>query len=94
MEVAGPLGTPLGLAQRKCLENPMDGGAWGATVHGVTKSCRGQRRDSEAGLMKADERAPPMCSHGGRFAQDGSSLYLLFQRDKELVNILPLLFVG
>ena len=28
-------GTPL---QYSCLENPMDGGAWQATVHGVTKS--------------------------------------------------------
>ena len=28
-------GTPL---QYSCLENPMDGGAWGAAVHGVTKS--------------------------------------------------------
>ena len=28
-------GTPL---QYSCLENPMDGGAWKATVHGVTKS--------------------------------------------------------
>ena len=28
-------GNPL---QYSCLENPMDGGAWGATVHGVTKS--------------------------------------------------------
>ena len=28
-------GTPL---QYSCLENPMDGGAWGATVHGVAKS--------------------------------------------------------
>ena len=27
-------GNPL---QYSCLENPMDGGAWGATVHGVTK---------------------------------------------------------
>ena len=27
-------GTPL---QYSCLENPMDGGAWWATVHGVTK---------------------------------------------------------
>ena len=27
-------GTPL---QYSCLENPMDGGAWKATVHGVTK---------------------------------------------------------
>ena len=34
----GPLdkgnGNPL---QYSCLENPMDGGAWQATVHGVTK---------------------------------------------------------
>ena len=28
-------GNPL---QCSCLENPMDGGAWWATVHGVTKS--------------------------------------------------------
>ena len=28
-------GSPL---QRSCLENPMDGGAWWVTVHGVTKS--------------------------------------------------------
>ena len=28
-------GTPL---QCSCLENPMDGGAWWATVHGVTRS--------------------------------------------------------
>ena len=28
-------GNPL---QYYCLENPMDGGAWQATVHGVTKS--------------------------------------------------------
>ena len=28
-------GTPL---QSSCLENPMDGGAWWAAVHGVGKS--------------------------------------------------------
>ena len=28
-------GSPL---QYSCLENPMDGGAWWAAVHGVTKS--------------------------------------------------------
>ena len=28
-------GTPF---QYSCLENPMDGGAWWATVHGVSKS--------------------------------------------------------
>ena len=26
------------LLQYSCLENPMDGGAWWAAVHGVTKS--------------------------------------------------------
>ena len=31
-------GNPL---QYSCLENPMDGGAWWATVHGVTKSGTG-----------------------------------------------------
>ena len=30
----GGNGNPL---QSSCLENPMDGGAWRATVHGVTK---------------------------------------------------------
>ena len=31
----GANGNPL---QYSCLENPMDGGAWWATFHGVTKS--------------------------------------------------------
>ena len=31
-------GTPL---QYSCLENPMDGGAWWAAAHGVTKSQKG-----------------------------------------------------
>ena len=31
----GGNGTPL---QYSCLENPMDGGAWWAAVHGVAKS--------------------------------------------------------
>ena len=31
----GGRGNPL---QYSCLENPMDGGAWWATVHGVAKS--------------------------------------------------------
>ena len=35
-------GTPL---QYSCLENPMDGGAWWAAVHGVAKS-RMRLRDS------------------------------------------------
>ena len=36
MEMCGEgNGTPL---QYSCLENPMDGGAWKAAVHGVTES--------------------------------------------------------
>ena len=31
----GGNGNPL---QYSCLENPIDGGAWGAIVHGVTES--------------------------------------------------------
>ena len=34
-------GNPL---QCSCLENPMDRGAWRATVHGVTKSQTGLKR--------------------------------------------------
>ena len=33
-------GCPL---QYSCLENPMDGGAWWATVHGVAESGRTER---------------------------------------------------
>ena len=37
--------------QYSCLENPMDGGAWWATVHGATKSRTrlGDKRATEAG---------------------------------------------
>ena len=35
MHIGEGNGTPL---QYSCLENPMDGGAWWATVHGVSKS--------------------------------------------------------
>ena len=35
MVFSPPNGTPL---QYSCLENPMDGGAWEAAVHGVAKS--------------------------------------------------------
>ena len=36
--LGGGLGNPL---QYPCLGNPMDSGAWWATVHGVTKSQTG-----------------------------------------------------
>ena len=34
-----PGGWPGNALQYSCLENPMDRGAWQATVHGVAKSC-------------------------------------------------------
>ena len=37
MEAGEGNGTPL---QYSCLENPMDGGAWWAAVHGVAKGWR------------------------------------------------------
>ena len=42
--------------QYSCLENPMDGGAWWATVHGVTKS-RTQLRDFTSSLQRTKRRA-------------------------------------
>ena len=44
---AGGNGNPL---QYSCLENPMDIGAWWATVHGVTKSQT--RLRAERGLQR------------------------------------------
>ena len=36
-------GNPL---RYSCLENPMDRGAWGSTVHGVAKECDTAERQS------------------------------------------------
>ena len=44
-------GNPL---QYSCLENPMDGGAWWATVHGVTKSWT--RLSDFTSLLKTSDR--------------------------------------
>ena len=43
-------GNPL---QYSCLENPMDGGAWEATVHGMVESDMTERRHSEAEFVVA-----------------------------------------
>ena len=42
-------GNPL---QYSCLENPVDRGAWGATVHGVTKSWTRQKQLSTDTFQK------------------------------------------
>ena len=51
-------GNPL---QTSCLENPMDRGAWRATVHGVTKS---QTRHVSAVKAKLPEPHFFVCSTG------------------------------
>ena len=43
-------GTPL---QCSCLENPMDGGAWWAAVHGVTQSQTRLKRLSSSSSSKS-----------------------------------------
>ena len=43
-------GNPL---QYSCLENPMDGGAWEATVHGMVESDMTERLHSEAEFVVA-----------------------------------------
>ena len=52
-------GTPL---QYSCLENPMDGGAWWAVVHGVTKSQTRLKRlsSSSIGLYKGSVYTPSL----------------------------------
>ena len=39
-----PGGAPGNPFQYSCLKNPMDRGAWRATLHGVTKSCIARTR--------------------------------------------------
>ena len=53
-------GTPL---QRSCLENPMDGGAWRAAVHGVVKS---RTRLSAFTFMSACHRRHALQPHRPR----------------------------
>ena len=42
-------GNPL---QYSCLENPLDGRAWEATVHGVAESDTTQQREEEDVMME------------------------------------------
>ena len=51
-------GTPL---QYSCLENPMDGGAWWAAVHGVAKS-RTQLSDFSLSCIGEGNGNPLQCS--------------------------------
>ena len=54
-------GTPL---QYSCLENPMDGGAWWAAVHGVAKSrTRLKRLSSSSSRLPCLPLSPGVCSN-------------------------------
>ena len=44
-----------------CLENPMDRGAWRATVHGVAKSRTGLKRQPTRTLNQRDEKIAQLC---------------------------------
>ena len=55
-------GTPL---QYSCLENPMDGGAWWAAVHGVAQSQTRLKRLSSSS-MQAYRTKQPMAKQAPR----------------------------
>ena len=75
-------GNPL---QYSCLENPMDRGAWGATVHEITKSwtlhyIKINQRDGERGMPLVGADPTPYASPGSYQAAAGFpcvSLHLL-----------------
>ena len=50
-------GTPL---QYSCLENPMDGGAWWAAVHGVTKSRTRLKRLGSSSSSSSNSNLVPL----------------------------------
>ena len=51
-------GNPL---QYSCLENPMDGGAWWATVHGVAKSRTPQQLHFHFQFSSVTQSCPTLC---------------------------------
>ena len=71
-------GTPL---QYSCLENPMDGGAWWATVHGVTETDMTEQLHfhfifpggSEVKVSASNEGDPGSISGSGLSPGEGNS---------------------
>ena len=57
-------GNPL---QCSCLENPIDGGAWWATVHGVTK---GRTRPSDFTFTFIGEKSSPLVIYCQELSRD------------------------
>ena len=65
-------GSPL---QYFCLENPMDLGAWWATVHGIAKS---RTRLSDFTFTGSSAGCSVKSSRGGREAQEGGDMCILW----------------
>ena len=76
----GRQGSPL---QRSCLENPMDRGAWWATVHGVVKNwTQLKRRSTHAPIL--------MCVHYSLCFSE----YLEFSQFKKSITLKTILSEG
>ena len=61
-------GTPL---QYSCLENPMDGGAWSAAVHGISRSRT--RRSNFTFTFHFHALEKEMATHSSVLARDGEA---------------------
>ena len=69
-----PGGGHVNLLQYSCLENPMDRGAWWATVDGVTNSWT---RLKQLSMHKHRHMCVCVCVNHGRFPGEGNSYPLL-----------------
>ena len=70
----GGHGNPL---QYACLENPLDRGAWWATVHGIAKSRTRLRTHSLTHSLRPGLKLPPSCAAVSALCLQGAAPSLL-----------------